>query len=92
MVKLTFSLDDETVRALRRLAERTRKAQSLLVREAIVEYAAREERLADSERERRLAVLRELSAEGPTRAATEVDRELREVRRRRRIGWARASD
>jgi metal-responsive CopG/Arc/MetJ family transcriptional regulator len=92
MAKLTFSLDDETVRTLRRVAERTRKAQSLVVREAIVEYAAREETLPDSERERRLSVLEALSTERPTRPATAVDRELREVRRTRRTGWARSSD
>jgi hypothetical protein len=92
MAKLTFSLDDETVRTLRRLAERTRKAQSLLVREAIVEYAGREETLPDAERERRLGVLRELSTQRPTRPAAAVDRELRDVRRARRTGWVRSSD
>lgn len=92
MAKLTFSLDDETVRTLRRLAERTRKAQSLVVREAIVEYAAREETLSDGERQRRLDVLRELSAQRPTRQAAAVDQELRDVRRARRTGWVRPTD
>ena len=92
MAKLTFSLDDETVRTLRRVAERTRKAQSLVVREAIVEYAAREETLPDAERQRRLSVLQALSAQRPTRPAAAVDRELRDVRRTRRTGWARRSD
>jgi hypothetical protein len=92
MAKLTFSVDDETVRTLRRLAERTRKAQSLLVREAIIEYAAREETLSDAERQRRLGVLRELNTQRPTRSAGAVEGELREMRRARRSGWARPSD
>ena len=43
MPKVTFSLDDEAVRLLRRVAERSRKPQSLVVREAIAQYAARDE-------------------------------------------------
>ena len=45
MVKVTFTLDDDTVARLRRIAARARKPQSLVVREAIAEYAARGERL-----------------------------------------------
>jgi hypothetical protein len=92
MPKLTFSLDDETVRLLRRVSEQKRKAQSLVVREAIAEYSAREDRLPDEERERRLKVIRELTSQPPTRPGGEVDRELRDLRRTRRTGWARPSD
>ena len=63
MPKVTFSLDDETVRLLRRVSEQKRKAQSLVVREAIA-----------------------------TRSRGEVDRELGDLRRARRTGWARPSD
>ena len=49
MPKVTFSLDDDTVTLLRRVAERKHKAQSLVVREAIVEYAGREDKLSDAE-------------------------------------------
>ena len=92
MPKLTFSLDDETVRLLRRVSEQKRKAQSLVVREAIAEYGAREERLPDDERDRRLAVIRELATKAPTRPKTAVDRELQDLKRTRRAGWARSSD
>lgn len=92
MAKLTFSLDEDTVRTLRRVAEQKRKPQSLVVREAIVEYAAREDRLSDAERTRRLEVLRALASQPPTRAQSVVDRELRGVRRDRKAGWARRSD
>jgi hypothetical protein len=89
MPKLTFSLDDETVRLLRRVSERSRKAQSLVVREAVAQYAAREETLTDAERERLLTVLRDIRAQPVTRPASEVDRELQHVRRSRRTGWSR---
>ena len=89
MPKVTFSLDDETVRLLRRVAERSRKAQSLVVREAVAQYAAREERLTDEERERLLSVLRDIRTRPVARPAGEVDRELQDVRRSRRTGWSR---
>ena len=57
MAKLTFSLDPETVQLLRAVSERRRKPQSLVVREAIAEYAARDEKLTDAERARKLEVL-----------------------------------
>jgi predicted transcriptional regulator len=92
MPKLTFSLDEETVRLLRRVSEQKGKAQSLVVREAIAEYGAREDRLPEKERERRLAVIHELTSQPPTRSRAEVDRELRDLKRTRRAGWARLSD
>ena len=92
MAKLTFSLDEATVRTLRQLSARTSKAQSLIVREAIVEYAAREERLPDGERTRRLEILHELAAQPPSRSGAAVDRELQSLRGERRAGWTRRSD
>ena len=89
MPKVTFSLDDEAVRLLRRVAERSRKPQSLVVREAIAQYAARDEKLSDEERDRLLKVLREIKARPVTKPEDEVDRELRDVRRSRRTGWSR---
>lgn len=80
------------MRLLRRLSEQKRKAQSLIVREAVAEYGAREDRLPDEERDRRLAVSRELTAQPPTRSGSEVDRELGDLKLARRTGWARTSD
>ena len=92
MVKVTFTLDDETVRTLRKVAERAKKPQSLVVREAVARYAAEENKLPEEERQRRLAILRELMSQPPTRPQAEVDAELRELRRSRRTGWHRPSD
>lgn len=91
MPKLTFSLDAETVETLRKAAARTGKPQSLIVREAVAHYAAQEDRLTDAERERMLALLRQIRTRPPTRPQAEVDRELRDIRRSRRIGWSRPS-
>lgn len=89
MPKLTFSLDDETVRMLRGAASRTGKPQSLIVREAVAQYAAQEDRLTDEERDRLLGVLRRIRTRPPTRSEAAVDRELRDIRRSRRTGWSR---
>lgn len=89
MVKVTFTLDDETVRTLRKIADRTGRAQSLVVREAIAEYAAGGERLGDDERARLLKAYDELAPALPGRPAHEVSRELTDIRRARRLGGRR---
>ena len=92
MVKVTFTLDDETVEAIRALAARKRKAQSLVVREAVAAYAVQEEKLTDAEQRRRVRVLDDLLARPRTRPEAAVDTELREIRRARRAGWRRPTD
>jgi hypothetical protein len=91
MPKVTFSLDEETVRALRRASERSRRPQSLIVREAIAHYTSREDLLPDAERERLLGVLRRIRKRPATRSVSEVDQELRDIRRSRRSGWSRST-
>jgi predicted transcriptional regulator len=87
MVKVTYTLDDETVQRIRRVASRLGKPQSQIVREAIKEYEARSDKLSDEERERRLAILDRIMKEPPTRPQAEVEAELRENRKNRR--WSR---
>jgi hypothetical protein len=89
MTKVTYTLDDGTVDLLRRTAAQQRKAQSLVVREAIAEYAVRVERLSESERSRMLEVLAKVRATAPSRPATEVDEELRTLKATRRQGGRR---
>lgn len=91
MPKLTFSLDARTVDTLRQAAQRTRKPQSLIVREAIAQYADREDLLPDSERDRLLGVLQRIRTRPPSRPQADVDRELKDIRRTRRTGWSRES-
>ena len=88
MVRVTFTLDDDTVMTLRRTAARLHKPQSRVVREAIGEYAARAGKLSDEERTRMLKILDTMLPVIPRRPAREVDAELREIRRARRR-WGR---
>jgi len=88
MVKVTFTLDDQTVERLRRTASRLAKPQSYVVREAVREYEARSTKLSDEERARMLAIVDRMVQEPHTRTAAEVDTELREIRASRRR-WAR---
>ncbi len=84
MVKVTFTVDEETARTLKTTAERLRKPQSLVVREAIAEYAARAGRLTETERRRMLRTVDEILRQPPTRPQAAVRRELDQIRRARR--------
>jgi predicted transcriptional regulator len=88
MVKVTFTLDDDTVTRLRRVATRLAKPQSQVVREAVKEYEARTTRLSEEERARMLAVVDRMMKEPPTRTAVQVDAELGDIRASRRR-WSR---
>jgi predicted transcriptional regulator len=89
MVKVTFTVDDETVRTLRTTAERLGKPQSLVVREAVAEYAARAGQLTEAERRRLLRALDAMVARPSGRTQAAADRELREIRKARRQGGRR---
>jgi predicted transcriptional regulator len=87
--KMTFTLDQETATRLGRTADRLGMPKSMVVREAIREYAAHMGRLTEAERARAMATLDEIMARPPTRDAAPVDREIRDLRRTRRTGGRR---
>jgi predicted transcriptional regulator len=89
MAKVTFTVDEATVRTLRATAERLGKPQSMIVREAVAEYGARVGRLAEAERRRMLTAIDEMMKRPATRPKADVTRELREIRRARRDGGRR---
>jgi len=89
MVKVTFTLDDETVARLRRLAARLRRPLSHVVRESIKDYEARADKLSEEERQRMLAVLDQIMKAPRTRSRADVDAELREIRESRRHAFER---
>jgi predicted transcriptional regulator len=91
MVKVTFSLDEDTVDQLRRAATRLGLPQSHVVREAVAEYAARVDRLSERERLHLLGVLEGLGAAPPTRSARAVDDEIKAIRTARRTGGRRSA-
>ena len=87
-VKVTFTLDDETVARLRRVASRLGKPQSYVVRESIKEYEARRDKLSEDEKQRILKSLDAYFAKNPPRPPHEVDAELKALRASRRR-WGR---
>jgi hypothetical protein len=89
-IKVTFTLDEETVARLRQAAGRLRLPQSQVVREAVAEYAARVGRLSESERVTLLRTFDRLLPLVPAKPAASVDDELRELRAARRRGGRRA--
>lgn len=89
MPKLTFSLDEQTVTRLKRLAKQTRKPQSLIVREAIERYGSEPDRYSPEETAERLRRFDELMSRIPIRPQADTDAELAELRRARRHGGRR---
>lgn len=85
-VKVTFTLDEETVARLGQTARRLARPKSAVVREAIREYHARADRLSEAERRRMLAIVRRMRARPPERGLAAMKRELAEIRAIRRHG------
>lgn len=85
-IKMTFSLDEVTANRLNLTAERLKLAKSQVVREAILDYAARAGRLSDRERRRMLRAFDDHVGKIPDRSVKEVAQELQEIRRARQAG------
>lgn len=86
MKKVTFTLDDETVGSLERLADRLGMPKSRVVREAIRVYGNEAARLTDEERDELLAAFDETTASIPDRPRRDVESELAAIKRARRRG------
>lgn len=89
MARATFSLDEATIAEIKRTAERLKKPQSHVIREAVADYAARTDRLSERERRHMLGLLEDLRAVKPARTAQAVDAELKALRQARRAGGER---
>lgn len=89
MKKMTFTLDDESVRELERASERLGIPKSQVVWEAVRVFGEQLGRLSDAERRARLKAFDEVVPALPDRARTEVERELEAIRRARRGGGRR---
>jgi hypothetical protein len=90
MVKVTFTFDEATVETLRRTASRLKKPQSVVVREAIQDYAARSGRLSDDERRHMLKVFDRMVSRIPSGSQAQADAEIAEIRKARRSGGRRS--
>ena len=86
MIKVTYTLEDETVARIRAAAARLKKPQSQIVREAVAQYTGRPDRLTDEERREKLLIFDQMLARVPARSDREVEAELQELRRARRRG------
>ena len=86
MVKVTFTLDEETVDSLSKAASRLQKPKSYVVREAIRDFADRIGNLTEQERRHMLETFDKLVPAIPKRRLSEVQSELEEVRSTRRGG------
>ena len=91
MVKVTFTLDDATVKEIRRTAERLGRPQSQVVREAVAEDAARADQVTERERLHAVTILENLKKSPSSRVGSAVDAELRLVRTARRTGGRRTA-
>ena len=89
--KVTFTLDEPTIRRLDHAAERLGRPKSQVVREAIHEYSERIGRLSERERLRMLKAFDELVPAIPARSEAAVKRELRAIRQARRGGGRRSA-
>jgi predicted transcriptional regulator len=89
MVKVTFTVDEETVETLRRIAARQNRPQSAVFREAVKNYAESADRLNDDERRHMLAVLDRVRNRRPSRTDSEVKAEIAAIRADRRKGGRR---
>jgi len=89
MVKMTFTIDENTAETLRRISKRVQRPQSQVLREAIRHYEPHAGQLSTEERKRRVELFDQVIARIPKRPATEVDAQLREIRSSRRQGWQR---
>jgi hypothetical protein len=85
-VKVTFTLDHDTVARLRQASERLAKPQSAVVRDAIYDFSERVGRLSERERLRQLQIFDEVMPRIPARRPAEIRREIEEIRRARRAG------
>jgi Arc/MetJ-type ribon-helix-helix transcriptional regulator len=90
-VKVTFTLDAQTIQRLENVADRLAIPKSEVVREAITEVHDRLGRLSERERTTLLKTFDKVIARIEPRDLKEVDQELAQVRQARKAGGRRAN-
>lgn len=80
MLKVTFTLDDSTIARLERTAARLGWAKSQVVREAVLEFDSKADKLGSSEQARLLAVVDRIARRQPTCDQAKLDQELSSLR------------
>ncbi|HEX7705542.1 MAG TPA: ribbon-helix-helix protein, CopG family [Thermoanaerobaculia bacterium] len=83
--KVTFALDEQTIRRLGNSARRANKPKSAVVREALADYHERIGRLSEAERLSLLTAIDQIASRPvPRRSESDVDQEIAAVRKARR--------
>jgi len=91
-IKVTFTLDAETISRLSAAAERLALPKSAVVREAIRDFNDRAGRLSERERRQMLGAFDRLVPAIPPRPLRDVERELTEIRNARRAVGRRSTE
>src|SRR5262249_37578338 len=86
MTKVTLTLDQATVTRLQQAASSLALPKSQVVREAIAEFSERIGRLSEQERLILLRTFDDVVPRIPGRDVSQVDQELKAIRRARRSG------
>ena len=84
--KMTFTLDQATVRRIEIAAQRLALPKSQVIREAVQDYYDRLGQLSEAERKRMLRIFDEVVPQIPARPPNELRRELQQIRLARRRG------
>jgi metal-responsive CopG/Arc/MetJ family transcriptional regulator len=84
--KVTFTLDETTVKRIETASQRLALPKSQVVREAVNDYYERMGKMSEPERKRMLRIFDEVIPRIPSRPLNEVRRELKEIRLARQLG------
>jgi hypothetical protein len=85
-VKVTFTLDEATVKRIEAASQRLALPKSQVVREAVQDYYERLGKMSEQERKRLLRIFDQVIPAIPARPPKEVRRELKTIRSARRLG------
>jgi hypothetical protein len=85
-VKVTFTLDEATVKRIEAASQRLSLPKSQVVRRAVEDYYERLGQMSEQERKRMLRIFDEVIPRIPPRPIGELRRELKEIRLARRSG------
>jgi len=85
-LKMTFTLDEATVKRIEAASQRLALPKSQVVREAVHDYYERLGKMSEQERKRMLRIFDEVIPRIPARPLNEVRRELKNIRLARRLG------
>jgi predicted transcriptional regulator len=85
-VKVTFTLDEETIGRLALLSKETRQPKSAVVRDAIERRFAERGRMSAERQAYLLSLIEKWKKEPPLRTESQIEAEVRGIRRARRAG------